>query len=122
MRITLICPQCAQQGGAGIFTLAALNDEGLHEIICAAGHKTIHVLQEQRFEVLAEVGLQAILDGYFREAVVSFAASLERFYEFYFQIICGARGLNEQQMTAAWKSVTKQSERQIGAYVAAYLL
>ena len=39
-----------------------------------------------KFELLFELGINALIDGYPREAVSSFASALERFYEFFCQV------------------------------------
>jgi hypothetical protein len=33
--------------------------------------------------VLFDIGANAVVDGYYREAITSFSASLERFYEYF---------------------------------------
>lgn len=74
-----------------------------------------------RFEVLAEVAVQAILDGYNREAVSSFAASLERFFEFFAQTAYLTRHENLESFKRTWKIVQKQSERQLGLFLGIYI-
>lgn len=89
---------------------------------CENGHDAYAVLQNHKFEILAEVGVNAILDGYYREAVTSFSASLERFYEHYFKVVSFSESGNFEQVEKAWKSVSAQSERQLGMYLAAHFL
>lgn len=55
---------------------------------CQKGHKNFVILQEERFETLFQIGANAIIDGYYREAVNSFTTSLERFYEFSIKVFC----------------------------------
>jgi hypothetical protein len=74
-----------------------------------------------RFEVLFEIGAHAIHDNYFREAISSFASALERFLEFYIRVICRKNGIDPAVLDNAWKPVSKQSERQLGAYFFLYL-
>ncbi|HYD14661.1 MAG TPA: hypothetical protein VEC11_17570 [Allosphingosinicella sp.] len=88
---------------------------------CDNGHSLAIVVQHPKFDVLAEIACQAILDGYPREAVASFQASLERFYEYFFFVLSDVRGIPIEEAEKAWKAVAKQSERQLGLYVAAYL-
>ncbi len=79
--------QCAFGGDANSHPpypkYVELRDDGRYEFTCENGHTTVTVLQEQKFEVLFDLGAHAILDGYYREAVASFTSSLERFYEFF---------------------------------------
>ena len=80
------------------------------------------ILQESKFELLLEMGVLAFVDGYYREAVASLAASIERLYEFYIFAVAQNRGINEVEISSTWKNVKNQSERQIGAFLFLYLL
>ncbi|AXB75913.1 hypothetical protein [Novosphingobium sp. P6W] len=66
--------------------------------------------------------MQALVDGYYRDAVSSFAASLERIFEFYMKVVSLAAGLDGLVYDQTWKLVAKQSERQLGTYLALYQL
>jgi len=124
MRIPLSCMQCFKERGQpdDVLYPAELQDSGLYRLVCRTGHETFTCVQEQKFEVLFELALNAIVDGYYREAVASFSSSLERFYEFYVRVLCVKRGLDEATVASAWKPIAKQSERQFGVYVFTYLL
>ena len=88
MRLLIPCMQCFQELGAQMghpndeCARVEICDDGKYEVTCTRGHKETVILQQQKFEILFEIGAHAIIDGYYREAVSSFAASLERFYEF----------------------------------------
>ena len=99
-----------------------LRDDGLYTAVCERGHRTLTALQQQKFEVLFDLGAMALLDGYPREAITSMAAALERFYEFYVRVICLKHGVDPELLNRAWKHVENQSERQFGAYVFASIL
>lgn len=86
---------------------------------CLNGHETVTCLQEQHFEVLFELGANAIIDAYYREAVSSFTSSLERFYEFYIKAISTSK---EIDFDKTWNEIKNQSERQLGAFAFVYLL
>ncbi|WP_163560951.1 hypothetical protein [Halomonas sp. NO4] len=98
-----------------------LRDDGRYEFTCEKGHTTVTVLQEQKFEVLFDLGAYAVLDGYYREAVASFTSSLERFYEFFVKAVLLEDGLDEATVAETWKQVSSQSERQLGAFIFLYL-
>ncbi len=53
-----------------------------------------------RFEVLTETAMQAIVDGYYREAVASFAASLERIFQFYVEVVTHSKGIDGATLDA----------------------
>lgn len=115
---------CTFEGGANSFPqypkYVELRDDGRYVFICEKGHTTITVVQEQKFEVLFDLGAYAILDGYYREAVASFTSSLERFYEFFVKAYLFESGLSKEIFYKAWKNVSQQSERQLGAFIFMY--
>jgi hypothetical protein len=82
--------QCLQEQGkpSYIFNLAELQDNGLYYMKCEMGHETVTWLQQEKFETLFELAANAILDGYYRDAISSFSSAMERFYEFYLKVIC----------------------------------
>jgi hypothetical protein len=103
-------------------TSVELRDDGLYTITCSRGHVTVTAVQEQKFEILFDLGAMALIDGYPREAVSSMAAALERFYEYYVQVVCLKHDIAYETFTTAWKPVSRQSERQLGAFLFVYLL
>jgi hypothetical protein len=116
--------QCFTENGApdNVVYSVEINDSGIYNVRCRNGHDVTVVVQELKFELLAEYACNAILDGYYREAVASFAASMERFYEFYIRVRFEAKKKDPIQFEAAWKEMSKQSERQLGAFIAIYAL
>jgi hypothetical protein len=96
------------------------SDDGRYEIVCPLGHKTVISLQQQKFEVLFEIGAYAIVDGYYREAVSSFTSSLERFYEFFCKAYLYEKAMQLTMVEKSWKPIAKQSERQLGAFIMLY--
>ena len=103
-------------------TYVELKDDGRYEFTCPQGHKTVTILQQQKFELLFEIGAYALVDGYYRESVASFTAALERFYEFFFRVVFLREHQEDDAVEKSWKTMAAQSERQLGAYVAAYLM
>jgi hypothetical protein len=73
------------------------------------------------FELLFDFGCAALLDGYAREAVTSFAASLERFEEFTCRFLLARRNVSFEVVDGWWKQVAKKSERQKGSFVALWI-
>lgn len=119
MRLLIPCMKCLQESGnpTGEFARVEFRDDGKYVLTCSNGHETTTILQQQKFEVLFDIGANAILDGYHREAVSSFAASLERFYEFSIRAFLSQSSGSDSLFKACWKSVSSQSERQLGAFV-----
>ncbi len=123
MKLFVTCMQCIQESKKppDKSAFVDIRNDGLYEFTCAKGHKSVTALQQQKFEILFEIGAHAILDGYYREAVSSFSASLERFYEFYVKVICLNRDIDEEEIQKTWKEISNQSERQLGTFICAYL-
>src|ERR1700687_1186458 len=94
MILTLFCPICAFEAQKGLpharievaLPIARLSDDREYEVHCEAGHTSRVFVNNLKFELLFELGINALIDGYPREAVSSFASALERFYEFFCQV------------------------------------
>ncbi len=99
------------------FTKVEFQESNCYQITCSRNHKSTTCLQEQKFEILFEIGAHAILDGYYREAVLSFTSSLERFYEFAIRIFLEKSSASEKLFNDCWRGVSSQSERQLGAFI-----
>jgi hypothetical protein len=100
----MACARQNQKVSSGTY-YAELQDNGLYYMQCPLGHKTVTCLQEQKFEVLFDMGIYAIVDGYYREAVSAFAAALERFHEFFIAVICNKHGIPQEIFEKTWKMV-----------------
>src|SRR5271169_2454402 len=122
MRTNLVCPECAAaSGGFGTFFVETIRDDGLYTGKCPQGHDLLIATQTLRHEMLFEIALNAIVDGYHREAVSSFAASVERFFEFAIRVMASSQKVATGVYADAWKVLSKQSERQLGAYILLYV-
>jgi len=121
MRVLITCMQCFQEDGhpSDKMSYVEYNDANVYRNICERGHDTLVVPQQQRFELLFEIAANAILDGYYREAVVSFTAATERFFEFSFRVL--ASHVTDSEFTKSRKSLGL-SERQLGAFVGAWVI
>lgn len=106
-------------------------DSSVHDVTCAqCGARYCLFLRKQKFEMLFDLGTRALMDGYAREAVSSFAAALERFMEFYVRATALERAANTERdfdealsaLEGTWRHVASQSERQVGMFALAYLL
>jgi hypothetical protein len=88
---------------------------------CEQGHTTVVTMPIPAFELLFDFGCSALLDGYPREAVTSFASSFERFEEFTCRFLLARRNVSFEGVDAWWKEVASQSERQKGSFVALWI-
>lgn len=124
MRFPATCPRCQATFQADY------TDLGIHDLKCpqCGGLFTVY-LRKHKFEMLFDLGTRALMDGYAREAVSSFAASLERFFEFYTRSAAlenaALRGeafeVAHAKLEKTWRLMSAQSERQMGAFALMYL-
>lgn len=119
MKLLMPCMICFQELGKPTdeFVTLEFRDDGRYEVCCSQGHTSVTVLQQQKFEILFDIGANAIIDGYYREAISSFTSSLERFYEFCIKVFCENNSMNDDTYLKVWKQVSNQSERQLGAFL-----
>lgn len=122
MRLPLNCMTCFQVNGepSSVMTSVDLGNGEAYVHTCPAGHVHHTVLQQMQFELLFEAGFHAVVDGYCREAVGTFAATLERFQEFALRVCCAKVGMATGALEGAWEDVRNASERQYGAFVFLY--
>lgn len=121
MKLRLNCPECSKIGKATAVQVEPTN-EGRFEATCDAGHHFKMSAGYHDFQILFEIGINAIRDGYYREAIGSFTASYERFLEFFIRIVVTASGTSPDEYDKAWKHISNQSERQVGAFTFVFLL
>ncbi|WP_446030122.1 hypothetical protein [Lelliottia amnigena] len=123
MKMLLVCSECfpPKTGMQPTLHQTEVNDDGHYIHTCMYGHTTFIVTQQQKFEILFENGAHAIIDGYYRESILSFTASIERFNEYFIRLISRTHENDKITFDETWKMISSQSERQLGAYVFLYL-
>lgn len=92
----------------------------IYDVTCKNGHSSRIKLGNEKFELLFEWGVNAIIDGYYRESVSSFQASYERFHEFCVRFFSHSN-VTVDLFDRAWKNIARQSERQLGAFILQFL-
>lgn len=97
------------------------NDKGIYKVCCPKGHEFNIDIALHHFQQLFENALDALFDKYHIESISSFTSSYERFLEFFIRVVLISRGVKQDEFTKTWKLVSRQSERQIGAFVLLYL-
>lgn len=123
MKLLMSCPKCSKDVGTGDREMQVeFRDEGLYIVTCSKNHESIVAIQNQKYEILFEMAAFAMLDGYYREAVSGFAVTIERLHEFYLSVLSEANNIPREEFLSVWKHVQKQSERQFGGFLFAYLL
>jgi regulator of RNase E activity RraB len=102
--------------------LSDFGDEFVARGTCPRGHKYIGYITKERFDVLYESAVLAFLMGFELEAVLGFAASLERAQELFTIASLRSVQLDIEIIEKMWKQVSRQSERQLGAFLAQWLI
>jgi hypothetical protein len=83
-------------------------------------HSIIVYRHEHVFQVIFDLALLSLSDGYTTESASSFSTSLEIFFEFVVFLIMLSDGVKGDDLEKCLNSVIKQSERQLGAYIFVY--
>lgn len=124
MKLYLHCAECVRDGPVPDLTTypADVPDDNRVDLTCRHGHHSVVILYDDKHDLLFDSGASALHDGYPREAVASFAASVERFYEYATKIMATGCSVSEKELEGAWKGISSQSERQLGAFRFTYLI
>lgn len=133
MKLLIHCPACFEEFGPlqvphgeqnGLANLAVatpyivqVREDFTYTVECLVHGEQISVLATPRFEILFQIGLNAVLDGYSRDAVTSFYSSMEHFFEYYLAVIATKNGIEGGAFKKGWNAVKVQSERQLGAFI-----
>lgn len=115
-----MCMECVKELGHPSFEpfFVPYYDDRVGYVECSRGHKSAILLQSHKFEVLLESGANALAAGFTLEAASTFSAALERFYEFCLQVLSTQRNMSEAVYEQMFKPMARQSERQLGAFMA----
>jgi hypothetical protein len=124
VKVLTMCMECQKELGHPSFEpiIADYYEEALAYIECSKGHKSAILLQSQKFEVLLESAVNALIEGYTLEAASSLSSAYERFFEFAINVYCKKINTSKDALGETFKQVSKQSERQIGGFLFLHLL
>jgi len=124
VQLRLKCFECSPPP-AGQFVTVEIEDGGVYRLLCEAGHRSVHHLNNPKFEILFEMGLLAFSDGYSREAVATFAAAVEEFYRVFTNMVLAKHEFDRNpkwyELKPFWKLVSR-AEPQLGAFAALYMI
>lgn len=120
MKVDVICPHCGPGENQPFSTQVAPKNNCVYELKCPAGHIFSANVLYHEFQKLFEVAVAAIVDEYFREGIGSLTASYERFMELFIRVVMNEREIPSEAMEKTWKLVSRQSERQLGAFIILY--
>lgn len=135
MKTLIVCPACIAcqiiPEGQGIdravrraaSVMVPFQESPLYEFTCSRGHQNRYLIENRKYDLLFQAAVKALLDGYYREAITTFAVALERFYEYAIRVLLSPNmpSIGKLNFDSTWKSISKQSERQLGAYYMLFL-
>lgn len=125
MEIPLICAECSKQNLtiSSLPTIYNINESDFYEVTCEHGHTSYYFLQNEKFDILFNMAILALRDGYYREAILNFASALERFYEFGIRLMSEINNISKENTEILlYKQLKNASEKELGAYNALYLI
>jgi len=119
-----MCMECLKELGHPSFEPIVTDyyEEAFAYIECSLGHKSAILLQSHKFEILLESAANALIEGYTLEAAASLSSAYERVFEFAINVFCKKSEVSKVSIKETFKQVSKQSERQIGAFLFLHLL
>lgn len=100
---------------------AEFGNDFLLKGICPKGHKYIGSMAKERYDILLESAIYSYLSGFEMEAVLSFAASLERAQELYIWTSMRSQGVDLEEIESFWKPISTRSECQLGSFLSQWL-
>lgn len=120
MKLPFTCPQCDQENRENGNFIPSIEQRDIiitnqitYEYTCSKGHQCFYVLQIERFEMLYKLAIHEFLENNFRACVINCAAALERFYEFFLQVVFHHNGYsNERFYEEIWLPIKERSKRQ----------
>lgn len=123
MKIPVGCMQCTIERFeiTKCPTIDNINEQDYYVVTCEHGHKSYYYCTNEKFDLLFSMAIQALCDQYYREAVLNFASAIERFYEFSLALMSRVLNVPSEDFDTFYKSVSRHSERELGAYTALYL-
>lgn len=134
MKVKIFCPICLDEGHKKDknktvpyipsypywdYPTVELDKWPFIEFECSKGHTTRLLLNYELYELLFQQATYCLMDGYYRESVSTYNASLERYFEFATEVLFYSSA-TEADFSAIWKEMSNQSERQLGAFYLAY--
>ena len=122
VRVFLLCPFCDPMIADQFAVELRPKNDCVYEIECPSGHLFRANIFYHEFQKLFEVAVDSLADDYYRKAVGSFAASCERFMELFIRIVMKANGTPDNELAKGWKKISRQSERQLGAFIILFVI
>ncbi len=110
MYLMTACYQCDTTPPNIIIKDFTLNDDGVYIVECSKGHKLAIIMQAEVFEIFFFNATYNLLKKNYSAAILNYAAALEKYYEFYIEVICR---FNHESKDDKWNAVRKKSGAQL---------
>jgi hypothetical protein len=101
MKIKFQCSKCFMER-IDTYDFVQVRDEDLYKYECSINHTNLYFLKNEKFELLLESAFHAINDGYYREAISSLSACLERLQEYLIKVLFRKHNRSEEVFNSAW--------------------
>lgn len=129
MKLPFTCPQCDQENREKGNFIPSIEQRDIiitnqitYEYTCSKGHQYFYVLQIERFEMLYKLAIHEFLENNFRACVINCAAALERFYEFFLQVVFHDNGYSSEKFfEEIWLPIKDRSKRQEDLFKDTYI-
>lgn len=129
MKLPFTCPQCDQENREKGNFIPSIEQRDIiitnqitYEYTCSKGHQCFYVLQIERFEMLYKLAIHEFLENNFRACVINCAAALERFYEFFLQVVFHHNGYSSEKFfEEIWLPIKDRSKRQEDLFKDTYI-
>lgn len=129
MKLPFTCPQCNQENREKGNFIPSIEQRDIiitnqitYEYTCSKGHQYFYVLQIERFEMLYKLAIHEFLENNFRACVINCAAALERFYEFFLQVVFHDNGYSSEKFfEEIWLPIKDRSKRQEDLFKDTYI-
>jgi hypothetical protein len=122
MKHYTICFECKNLSSNNYnYSIGEVDADLIAVCTCKHGHKTVVRITHNLCDVIYSSAVLAFVKDCLSESVMSFAASLERAFEMFTKITLFTEGIQYELVDEFWKEISKQSERQYGAFCSQYL-
>lgn len=129
MKLPFTCPQCDQENREKGNFIPSIEQRDIiitnqitYEYTCSKGHQYFYVLQIERFEMLYKLAIHEFQENNFRACVINCAAALERFYEFFLQVVFHDNGYSSEKFfEEIWLPIKDRSKRQEDLFKDTYI-
>lgn len=105
-------------GQPPVMRLEDVRDDGIYTVIWKKGHTTTTIVANEKFQILADLAIEAFCDRYYREAVLTCASALDAYMDFHVEVQMRSQDRSAEMVAALLKHTSRQAERRLGAFLA----